>query len=646
MKKIVFALIICAVPFLVHAQGSEIYNDDPEQKVPLTYTKPDYKFIEANGENFSGLRVEPPFWWVGMAHPTVEVMIYQEDIRDFEPMLNYPGVSIKQVTRLQNPNYIFLELDIAKGTAPGKFDIQLNKDGAPSQTFPYELKARNFGSDLKQGLGTEDLMYLIMPDRFANGDPSNDSFEDMNQVGINRNKMFFRHGGDLKGILDKLDYLVELGVTALWLNPVLENDEYYESYHGYAVTDHYSIDKRFGSNEDYVAFVEACHAKGIKVVMDIIHNHVGSQHWFIQDLPDETWIHQFDEYIQTTYRAPTLMDPYASQDDRLRMSDGWFDGHMPDLNQKHPQLANFLIQNNIWWVEYSGQDAYRIDTYAYPDQEFMAEWGKRMQMEFENFNFFGETWVHGMGVQSQFTQNNHLREGYNSHLPAVTDFQLYYAINEALNTPQGWTDGVSKIYFTLAQDFLYEDPYRNVIFLDNHDLNRFYSVIGEDIRKFKSGLTFLMTTRGIPMIYYGTEILMKNFTDPDGKVREDFPGGWDVDPTNKFEAAGRNDQEKEIWNYISKLAKYRKQTPALHDGKLTQFVPVDGFYTYFRYDADKTIMVVMNLNPEARDLDTKRFAEFLTGFNKAQNIISDKEISDLSKLKLQAFETLVLELQH
>ncbi|MCB0641605.1 MAG: glycoside hydrolase family 13 protein, partial [Phaeodactylibacter sp.] len=591
-------------------------------------------------------RVEPPCWWVGMAHPTVELLIYDKDIRDFEPSLQHPGVQILEVTRLQNPNYQFILLEVSPGAQVGTFEIFFKKAGVPERTINYELKARHFSPDTRQGLTSADFIYLLMPDRFANGDPSNDSFADMNQVGINRDKMYFRHGGDLKGIQDRLDYFVELGATALWLNPVLENDEHYESYHGYAVTDHYQIDKRFGSNEAYVAFVEACHAKGLKVVMDIIHNHVGDQHWFIQDLPDEDWIHQFDNYLQTTYRAPTLMDPYASRDDRKRMSDGWFDRHMPDLNQQHPQLANYLIQNNIWWVEYTGQDAYRIDTYAYPDQAFMADWGKRMQREYSDFNFFGETWVHGMGVQSQFTQNNELRKDYNSYLPGITDFQVYYAINDALNVPQGWTEGVARLYFTLAQDFLYEDPYRNVIFLDNHDLSRFYSVIGEDVRKFKSGITMLLTLRGIPMLYYGTEIGMKNFTDPDGKVRGDFPGGWTADPVNKFKATGRSAAENEVWNYVSTLATYRKETPALQNGRLTQFVPEDGFYAYFRYDAEKTVMVVMNLHPEARSLKTDRFQEFLAGYTHAVDIPTGRSYTALSTLNLAPYEALVLELKH
>lgn len=640
----VFCLFV-GMPELLRSQSDSIYNDDPEQKIPLNYTKPAYARIPADGQHFSQKRVEPPHWWVGMAHPTVELLIYDQAIRDFEPSLNYPGVQIKQVTRLQNPNYLFVELEIGPGTKAGTFTIRLKKEGE-ERSLEYTLHERKYAANSRLGLNDSDFIYLLMPDRFANGDPDNDTVEGMNQQGTNRAKMYFRHGGDLQGVLDHLDYLESLGVTALWLNPVLENDTHFESYHGYAITDHYRIDRRFGTNETYLQLVEACHARGIKVVMDIIHNHVGDTHWFIQDLPDETWIHQFDEFTKTTYRAPTLMDPYASRYDRERMSDGWFDGHMPDLNQQHPQLATYLIQNNIWWVEFSGQDAYRIDTYAYPDQVFMAEWGKRMQKEYPDFNFFGETWVHGPAVQAQFTQNNQLRPDYNSYLPGVTDFQLYYAINEALQQEQGWTSGAARIYYTLAQDFLYEDPTRNVIFLDNHDLSRFFSVMGEDLRKFKSGLTFLMSMRGIPMVYYGTEILMKNFTDPDGKVREDFPGGWPDDPVDKFQEAGRTAQEQEAFSYLQHLALYRKQSTALQSGKLTQFVPENGIYVYFRQDARQTIMVAMNTHAYPQVAELERFQEMLLGFEAGQDIPTGVRF-DLGsgRLDIPAFTTLLLELE-
>jgi len=631
-------------PWLLSAQPDSIYNDDPAQRLPVGMERPAHRHIAATGGKVDHARVEPPFWWTGMYEPLVEVLIYDQDIRDFEPQVSYPGVSVEKVIRLQNPNYIFVQLRIGPGTRPGKFVIQLKQRNSLKE-YPYELREKQGAQGRIQGLSTSDFIYLLMPDRFANGDPSNDSKPGMTQQGVNREKLFFRHGGDLKGVIDRLDYLKSLGVTAIWLNPVLESDQPYESYHGYALTDHYAVDRRFGDNALYQELVRTAHEKGIRIIMDIVPNHVGDQHWFIKDLPDETWIHQFPEFTRTNYRDPSLMDPYASEWDRGIMSDAWFDHHMPDLNQKHPQVANYLTQSYLWWIEHSGHDAYRIDTYAYPDQEYMAQLGKRLQEEYPSFFFFAETWVHGVANQAQYTQNNDLREGYNSHLPGVTDFQLYYAINEALTREQGWTEGASRIYYTLSQDFLYEDAFRNVTFLDNHDLSRFFSVIGEDLRKFKSGLAFLLTTRGIPMIYYGTEIGMKNFSDPDGKVREDFPGGWEADQENKFLRSGRSAREQEIWEYVQKLAQYRLRTPALQSGRLTQFVPENGVYVYFRYDATRTVMVVMNTHEGEALVDTARFRERMAGFTMAKEVITGGEIGDLGRIRVPGFTTWVLELR-
>ncbi len=381
------------------------------------------------------------------------------------------------------------------------------------------------------------------------------------------------------------------------------------------------------------------------MIMDIIHNHVGDKHFFIEDIPSEDWLNQWDEFTRTTYRAPTLMDPHTSEYDKKLMSDGWFDHHMPDLNQRNPHLATYLIQNNIWWIEYAGLDGYRIDTYAYPDQAFMADWGKAVMDEYPHFHMFAETWVHGSAVQAHFTEDNNLTEGYNSHMPAVTDFQLYYAINEALDRGQGWTEGIARVYFTLAKDFLYKDASRNVVFLDNHDLSRFYSMIKENDDKFKSGIAFLLTTRGIPMLYYGTEIKMKNYSDPDGKVREDFPGGWKEDKTNKFQASGRTDAENEIHDFVTTLANYRKKNKVLQTGELTQFVPVDGVYVYFRHNARKKVMVIMNTHEKEADVSLARFKEFLEGHSKAMNIIDGTNVSLGESLKVKGFTTQVLELK-
>ncbi len=617
------------------------------ERFPEGVSEAEYQYRQANGGEVEEARIDPPFWWVGMKNPTLQLLIHAENIGGCDVNLSYPGLEIKAIHRVQNPNYLFLDLWIGPGARAGKFRIELAcTDNNRNQVFEYELKNRDPEPGRTQGVTANDLIYLIMPDRFANGNPGNDSFQDMEQTGIDRENVFFRHGGDLIGIMEHLDYLEELGVTALWLNPILENDQPYDSYHGYALTDHYKVDPRFGTNEQYLQLVRMCHERGIKVIMDIIHNHVGDQHWFIRDLPTEDWIHQFDEFTKAIFRAPPRMDPYASRADNELVNDGWFDNHMPDLNQKNPLLANYLIQNNIWWAEFSGHDAYRIDTYVYCDQDFMAEWGKRMQEEFKDFNFFGETWVHGIGVQAQFTQDNHLREGYNSHLPAVTDYQMYYAVMEGLQQDPGWTDGIARVYYTLAQDFLYEDPYCNVLFLDNHDLGRLFAVLQQDMNKFKSGLAMIMTLRGVPLIYYGTEVLMEGVGGAFGEAgRRDFPGGWKGDKVNKFKKQGRTEQEQEAFEYVKTLANYRKNTPALQQGQLMQFVPENGIYTYFRYDSDKTIMVAFNANDKpVSNIPVERYRERTLGFTKGKDIFTGK-LHPLGQLSLDRKSILVLELQ-
>jgi glycosidase len=362
----------------------------------------------------------------------------------FYPTVDYPGINVIEVSRVANPNYLFITLNITQDASPGEFLITLVRDGQ-NKVFRYELQPRETDPERINPVDPSDLIYLLMPDRFANGDPSNDSFGDMAQTGIDRSKMFFRHGGDLQGIIDHLDYLEELGITTLWLNPVQENDQPYESYHGYAITDHYNIDKRFGDNALYKQLVDECQKRGMKVIMDVIYNHVGDNHWFINDLPAFDWIHQFTEFKRTTYRAPTLMDPYASYYDKMMMADGWFDYHMPDLNQKNEKLATYLIQNSIWWVEYAGLDGYRVDTYAYPDQDFMGQWVKAIKEEYPDFHMYAETWVHGTPIQAYFADNAMELASTSSPIEAVTYFQVYYAIKVALTEEQGWKSAAARV---------------------------------------------------------------------------------------------------------------------------------------------------------------------------------------------------------
>lgn len=648
MKQILtLALLLGLILPQGHTQEKNIYNDDPMQKLPLGMEESEYRKRLPRGGRVDQARIEPPNWWVGMRNPNLQLLIYDDNISAGEVAVAYPGVTMKRVTRVANPNYIFVDLVIGPGTKPGNMTIAVTGEGL-NKTYDYELQERLPAEGRLQGLASDDLIYLIMPDRFANGDPDNDSFADMKQTGTNRDKVFFRHGGDLQGVIDHLDYLQDLGVTAIWLNPVLENDQPYESYHGYAITDHYRIDKRLGTNALYKTLVEECHQRDIKVVMDVIHNHVGDEHWFIRDIPTTDWIHQETEVLRkSNFRETVLLDPHAAQADVEQLSDGWFDAHMPDLNQKNPFLANYLIQNAIWWNEFSGHDAYRIDTYFYPDADFMANWGKRLQEEYDNFFFFGETWVHGYSVQAQFTAGSAIRGGVNTALPAVTDFQLYYAIQQILAGQEGWTEGTSRIYYTLAHDFLYEDASRNVIFVDNHDLSRYFSVVNENLEDYKMGLAFLLTTRGIPMLYYGTEMLLTGSGGGFGEGgRKDFPGGWADDYFDKFREVNRTSAEQEAFAFVRTLANYRKSSDALTRGKLIHFIPQNGCYVYFRQGVDATVMVVLNAGAQPVNLETARFSEVLDGFTLAENVLNGQVVNDLSTLDVPARTTLVLELKN
>ncbi len=585
-------------------------------------------------------RVEPMFWWVGMHNPDLQLIVHGNDIASRKVELSYPGVKLVAVHKVENPNYLFLDLHISQTAAPGTFPIKFIKAGEKPLTYTYALKQRDRSPGRAQGVTNKDLIYLIMPDRFSNGDPSNDSFSNMRETGINRDSMFARHGGDIQGVMNHLDYLKDLGVTAIWLTPAIENDEPHASYHGYAVTDHYKIDPRFGTNELYKKFVEKCHSMGMKVVMDLVHNHAGTEGYTITDMPMKSWVHQWPKYTKSNFKYEAVMDPHGAAMDRKLMLNGWFDHRMADMNENNSYVQNFLTQNHIWWTEYAGIDGLRLDTYPYNDPGFMAKWAVDVKSEFPNLSIFGEVLTSVPIIQAYFTQGNTVNRGFDTHLPGITDGAIKDAIADALNDKNG---GVTHLYDLLAQDFLYQDATRNTIFLDNHDMSRILSVVGENISKYKSAMAMLLTLRGVPQMYYGDEILMKNLSNPDGLVREDFPGGWAGDKSNKFTAAGRTEQENDAFNYVRKLANYRKNTPALQTGKMMQYIPEKGIYVYFRYNDKKTVMVVYNSSDDEQATATGRYFERIKGAKKAKNVITGEPI-DLSKLTIPGKSTLVLEL--
>ncbi|TDB67070.1 glycoside hydrolase family 13 protein [Arundinibacter roseus] len=615
------------------------------------------------GQTISIDRVEPLNWWIGMKDPRLQLLIHGENIAGAQVKIDYPGVHVDKVNQVENPNYLFVDLTISPDCRAGNFSIELSKEiisqkgkrkpvkTLATRTLTYELKPRATYTK-GQGVTSADFIYLLLPDRFSNGDPTNDTFKDMADTQADRKDPFLRHGGDLQGIINHLDYFKELGVTALWLNPVLENNQPLtdeggakrSAYHGYGFTDHYQVDKRLGGNAAYKKLVEVAHANGLKIIQDAVYNHVGINHWLVKDLPSADWLHQWPTYTNTSYKDQPLVDPYASNIDKKVTSDGWFVPFLPDLNQTNPFVANYLIQHALWTVEYFGIDAWRIDTYMYNDLEFMNRCNAALLEEFPKLHIFGENWVNSIANQSYFQQNN-LNVPFKSNLPGSCDFQLQFAINDALNQKPGWNEGIQRIYQVLGQDYLYKDASKLVTFLDNHDMDRYFSVIGENFAKYKMGLTFLLTTRGIPQLYYGTEILMKNFKNPsDAEVRRDFPGGFPGDSENKFIAKGRTAAENEAFTFVKTLANYRKNTSALHSGQLMQFLPVDGVYVYFRYDNHKTVMVCINSNESEIEITTERFQERMAGFASAKNILTDDTLTSIQKLSLPPQSAVVLEL--
>jgi len=597
----------------------------------------------------NSLNVYPTNWWVGMKQNKIQLIVHQQDSTQVFPdkltvRSSSPELKIVKVHQPENRRYVFVDAEISPNAKPQKVQLSFNGSGQ-AKTIAYELKPRRKGkgTEYAQGVTSSDFMYLIMPDRFSNGDPSNDKVAGMIDPTFSRDSIYYRHGGDLQGVVNHLDYLQELGVTAIWLNPVIENNMPRASYHGYAFTDHYKVDPRFGGDTAYKRLINEMHKRGMKMVQDAVYNHVGTGHWFVKDQPTKDWLHQWPSYTNTTYKDQVLFDPYASKSDYKRMSDGWFVPSMPDLNHHNPYVANFLIQHALWTVEEYGIDGWRIDTYAYNDLEFMNRCNKALLDEYPKLTIFGETWVQGVPNQSYFVSNNY-NLPYKSNQPGVTDFQTLWGLQDAMTKDFGWTDGVNRLYTTLAQDFVYKDPMQNVIFFDNHDISRFYSVIGEDMDKYKQSIGWLLTSRGVPQWYYGAEIGMKGFANPDGWVRLDFPGGWPGDSVNKFVKAGRTPKEDSIFNYTKTLANYRKTASALKTGKLMQFVPEDAVYTYFRYDNNQTVMVVMNTAKEEKMVDTKRFEERFTGFTKGKDVTTGAVQELRTKWRLPAKSIWILEL--
>ncbi|WP_222983510.1 glycoside hydrolase family 13 protein [Flagellimonas meishanensis] len=589
-------------------------------------------------------KVEPPFWWSGMHNPLLEIMVYGKDIGSYDVTIK-EGVTLSGIIKTENPNYVFITVDTKKMPAK-KFDIEFSKDGRVAFSQPYELKERRDNSALRKGYDSSDVIYLIMPDRFANGNPENDSHPDLKEK-ADRGFDGGRHGGDIQGIIDHLDYIKDLGATAIWSTPLLEdNDERY-SYHTYAQSDVYRIDPRFGTNDDYKRLADEMHERDMKLIMDYVTNHWGIEHWMMKDLPTYNWINQWPGYLNTSYRMTTQYDPNASEADYKHCMDGWFVRSMPDLNQKNPLMLNYLIQNAIWWIEFADLDGFRVDTYSYNDKEGIAKWTKAIMDEYPNFNIVGEVWLHDQAQIAYWQKDSAIGalQSYNTHCPSVMDFTLHDAIMEVFHEQEARRDkGVVKIYENMVNDFLYPDINNIMVFAENHDTPRINEIY-PNFEDYRLVMTLLATIRGIPQIYYGTEIGMKGKKEVgDGDIRRDFPGGWPKDKNNAFTESGRTDQQKAYFDFTKKVLNWRKDKEVIHTGKTMQFVPMDNVYVFFRYNDGKRVMVILNNSSKPQELELSRFQEMLGGYGQGLEVISNKKISLEGTLEVPGKSPMIIEI--
>ena len=591
-------------------------------------------------------RVEPSFWWAGMNNTQLQIMVYGKNISQLKPQIKYEGISIQKTVSMENSNYLFIYLNIDKNTVPGDVKIDfINAANKTVLTRIYPILKRKIDAALIKGYDNTDVMCLITPDRFANGDPNNDNIKSMADS-LNRSNKWGRHGGDIQGLINHLDYFKEMGYTAIWLNPILENNQPQASYHGYSTTDFYKVDARFGTNEDYLKLAEKARGKGIKIIMDMIMNHCGSGHWWMNDLPSKNWINYPDQFIPTSHRRTTLRDPYTSEYDRKLFSDGWFVKTMPDLNQRNPEMSTYLIQNTIWWIEYLGLSGIRMDTYPYSDKNFMRDWTCAVMNEYPYFNICGEEWTLNPAILAYWQKGKVNPDGYTSCLPGLLDFPMQNTLVKALTEGENWNAGMINLYEMLSNDFLYADPYKHVIFPDNHDMSRIYSQVKDDFSLFKLAMVYFATMRGTPQFYYGTEILMSNTGDNShGNIRSDFPGGWIGDKVNGFTGEGLTTLQKEAQEFTKRLLNWRKTASTIHHGNLKHFVPQKGVYVYFRYTNNQKIMIVMNKTDKQQQLDLAQFAEMNIQGKKGKDIISETTIHFEKILTINSRQPLIIEIK-
>ncbi|MGO4817803.1 glycoside hydrolase family 13 protein [Flavobacterium sp. W22_SRS_FP1] len=591
-------------------------------------------------------KIEPPFWFAGMHNPEVQIMFYGKDIAQYQ-VATTNSIAITDIKRTENPNYLFVTFN-TEGTEATTIDFLFKKDDKVAFTQKYTLKQRRQNSAQRKGFDASDMIYLIMPDRFANGNPKNDSSRDT-QEKSDRNLPGGRHGGDIEGIIKNLDYISSLGATAIWSTPLSEDNDKAFSYHTYAQSDVYKIDPRYGTNEDYKRLASELHKKDMKLVMDYVTNHWGIEHWMMKDLPTNDWIHQFENFTQTNHKRSTINDINASKIDRDICLDGWFVSTMPDLNQKNPLVLNYLKQNAIWWIEYADLDGFRVDTYNYSDPEGIAAWTKSITDEYPNFNIAGEIWMHNQAQMAYWQKDSKIGgiQNYNSNLPTVMDFTLHDALGTVFNEDDGsWDTGMVKIYDNFSNDFLYPNPNNILVFAENHDTNRINEVYKNDFKKYQMTMALIATVRGIPQLYYGSEIGMSGDKDKgDADIRQDFPGGWLGDQNNAFIKEGRTELQNEYFDFTSKLFNWRKTNEAVHFGKMTHYIPENNVYVYFRYTAEKTVMVLINNSHDHQTIKTNRFQENIKNYQNGKDILTDNSYDISTEIAIDSKSVLILELK-
>ncbi len=593
-------------------------------------------------------RIEPPNWWVGFKNQNLQLLVYHVNIKNATVSLSYPGVNLKAIHKADSPNYLFLDLEISETAQAGQFNIQFKQDDGTELLQTYELKVRKKAAEDFVGFDSSDAIYLITPDRFANANPNNDSIEGMNEMGVNRNNDYARHGGDIEGITQHLDYLNDLGVTAIWPSPLLTNDMKNASYHGYAMTDFYEVDPRFGTLEEYKKLSSQMYKRKMKLIMDQVTNHCGLEHWWMTDLPFKDWVNYQEDYVQhqsdwdqskttTSSHVRTVnQDTYASEHDKALLTKGWFVSDMPDLNQKNPFMAKYLIQNSIWWVETLELGGIRQDTYPYPDKSFMSDWAGAIMTEYPNFNIVGEEWSTNPLLIAYWQDGHKNHDGYDSNLPSTMDFAMQEKLVSGLKNEETWATGLTEIYLALANDFAYENPSSIMVFPDNHDMSRIFTQLDGDITKTKMAMSYLAVLPRIFQMYYGSEILMNDFEKPGdhGLIRTDFPGGWVNDDINAFTGEGLTDAQADMQAYLKILLNYRKLSSAIHKGKTIHFAPENKIYVLFRILDEEVVVHILNKNDEPVELDLSKFKELNLEGKRFRNIIEGYSVNWKDSLTL------------